>query len=306
MISSTHDRDFADTVADELLVLREQGLEHFSGNLSDYERERHSKSKYLTRMQAAQDKKTKHMESSIAHALTAAKRTGDDKKLKQVASRRKKIEERSGLQVGLKGGRFKLNRDLAGYHTARRDAIDVPSTDPLVKIAFPLEPPDLRFPGALISLEKVTFRYPAAKLPTLKDVDLVIHPGERVGIAGLNGSGKSTLVGLVVGTDGGNAGLRPTTGTVTRHMRVRVQCFSQHAVEALEQKGATNRELTALQEMLDTTAGTMTEQEVRGLLGDLGLHGKIASDVPISALSGGQKVCAHLGVRVEQRYVDAR
>jgi ATPase subunit of ABC transporter with duplicated ATPase domains len=82
-------------------------------------------------------------------------------------------------------------------------------------------------------------------------------------------------------------------------MRVRVQCFSQHAVEALEQKGATNRELTALQEMLETTAGTMTEQEVRGFLGDLGLHGKIASDVPISALSGGQKVCAHLGVRVE-------
>jgi ATPase subunit of ABC transporter with duplicated ATPase domains len=291
---STHDRDFADAVAEELLVLREQGLEHFKGNLSDYERERHSRAKYLTRMQAAQDKKAKHMESSIAHALTAAKRTGDDKKLKQVASRRKKIEERSGLEVGLKGGRFKLNRDLMGYHNTMRDAIDISTLDPLVKIAFPSEPPDLRFPGALVSLEKATFRYPGAKLPTLKEVDLVIHPGERVGIAGLNGSGKSTLVGLVVGTDGGTVGLRPTTGNVTRHARVKIQCFSQHVVEALEQKGATNRELTALQEMLEITAGTMTQQEVRSLLGSLGLHGKVASDVPVAALSGGQKVSRRL------------
>jgi len=241
-------------------------------------------------MQAAQDKKTKHMESSIAHALTAAKRTGDEKKLKQIASRRKKIEERSGLEVGLKGGRFKLNRDLMGYHSTMRDAIDMPTTDPLVKIAIPSEPPDLRFPGALVSLEKATFRYPGAKLATLKEVHLVIHPGERVGIAGLNGSGKSTLVGLVVGANGGNAGFQPTAGTVTRHPRAKIQCFSQHAVEALEQKGATKQELTALKEMLEITSGTMTEQEVRGLLGSLGLYGKVASDVPIAALSGGQKV----------------
>jgi ATPase subunit of ABC transporter with duplicated ATPase domains len=254
-------------------------------------------------MQAAQDKKTKHMESSIAHALTAAKRTGDDKKLKQVASRRKKIEERSGLEVGLKGGRFKLNRDFMGYHNTMRDAIDIPTADPLVKIAFPCEPPDLRFPGALVSLEKVTFRYLGAKLPTLNEVDLVIHPRERVGVAGLNGSGKSTLVGLVVGTNGGTTGLQATSGTVTRHARVKIQCFSQHAVEALEQKGATNRELTALQEMMETAGGTMTQQDVRVLLGNLGLHGKVVSDVPITALSGGQKVWE---IKLLQRHTDVQ
>ncbi|KAG5635865.1 hypothetical protein H0H81_009848 [Sphagnurus paluster] len=284
----THDRDFADAVADELLVLRQQSLEHFNGNLSLYEHERHAKTKHLTRMQAAQDKKTKHIESSISNALSAAKRTGDDKKLKQVASRRKKLEERTGLEVGLKGGRFKLNRDLLGHHLSRRNAIDIPNADPLVRIAFPTEPPELRFPGALVALEKVSFGYPHAKAPTLVDVDLVIHPGERIGIAGLNGSGKSTLVGLVVGADHG--GLRPTKGTVTRHTRARVECFSQHAVEALEERGRAEPELTALREMMQVVAGAMSEQEVRGLLGGLGLPGKIASDVPVAALSGGQKV----------------
>ena len=197
--SSTHDRDFADAVADELIVLREKKLEYFKGNLSLYEAERHAKTKYLTCMQAALEKKNKHIESSIASALSAAKRTGDDKKLKQVASRRKKIEERSGLEVGLKGGRFKLNRDLAGYHLTNRAEIEIPTVDPLVKITLTSEPPDLRFLGALVALEKVSFWYAGAKTMTIVDADLVIHPGERVGIAGLNGSGKSTLVGLATG-----------------------------------------------------------------------------------------------------------
>ena len=53
----THDRDFADAIGEELLVLREQKLEAFDGNLSMYERVRDRKIKYLTRMKEAQDKK---------------------------------------------------------------------------------------------------------------------------------------------------------------------------------------------------------------------------------------------------------
>ncbi|KNZ78435.1 hypothetical protein J132_00798 [Termitomyces sp. J132] len=262
----THDRDFADAVADELIVLRENKLEYFKGNLSLYEAERHAKTKYLTRMQAALDKKTKHMESSIASALSAAKRTGDDKKLKQVASRKKKIEERSG------------------WHLTNRAEIEIPTVDSLVKVSIPSEPPDLRFPGALVALEKASFWYPGAKTMTIVDVDLVIHPGERVGIAGLNGSGKSTLVGLATGV------LKPNKGNVTHHTRAKIQYFSQHSVEALEEKGKTDGELTALKELMTVSAGELSEQEARALLSGLGLPGKIASDVPVAALSGGQKV----------------
>jgi ATPase subunit of ABC transporter with duplicated ATPase domains len=92
------------------------------------------------------------------------------------------------------------------------------------------EPADLRFPGPLISLENVGFRYPpdrktrqtaavagggdggggrvvgAKKLPAqqpsplvLEGVNLSVHMGDRVGILGLNGSGKSTLIKILVG-----------------------------------------------------------------------------------------------------------
>jgi ATP-binding cassette subfamily F protein 3 len=244
--------------------------------------------------------KSKHMEETIEANIRAAKRTGDDKKLKQAASRRKKLDERTGLEVGLRGGRFKLNRDLAGYHTTMRDEIEIPTMDPQVRISIPPTPPPLRFPGALVSLKQVSFTYPGASKTTpmtLRDIDLVIHPGERVGIAGLNGSGKSTLVALIVGTDncqGGGPngnGLLPSCGTVTRHSRANIRWFSQHAVEELEAKGTKDSNITALSELLSTAAGEMTEQEARAMLGSLGLPGRIASDVPVAALSGGQKVC---------------
>src|ERR1700689_1317386 len=128
----THDHDFADAVADELLTLRECGLQYFRGNLSAFEHERRSQTKYLTRMKDAQDRKSKHIEDTIETNVRAAKRTGDDKKLKQAASRRKKLDERTGMEVGLRGGRFKLNRDLAGYHTSMRDEIEVPAMEPPV------------------------------------------------------------------------------------------------------------------------------------------------------------------------------
>ncbi|KAF2398889.1 ABC transporter ATP-binding protein uup-1 [Trichodelitschia bisporula] len=286
----THDRDFADAVADELLLLRHQKLEHFRGNLSLYESERLKKVKWMTTMKEAQEKQTKHMEQTIKNSIDAAKRTGDDKKLKQAASRRKKLEERTGLEVNAKGGRFKLNRDRAGWHLSNRAEIEIPDFDPIVRIKIPCTPPDLRFPGALVSLEGVCFSYPGRKSPEiLKDVNLTIHPGERVGICGLNGSGKTTLISLIIGS-GEEGGYTPKKGTITRHSRARFARFSQPSVEELEAFGVANKTATALGHLLDISEGQLDEKEARQILGSLGLQGRVVSDVPISALSGGQKV----------------
>ena len=81
----THDRAFADGVADELLIIRNLNLERFRGNISAYEVERWKNWKHLSRMKEAQDKQEKHIRSTIDHNVKAAKRTGDDKKLKQVS-----------------------------------------------------------------------------------------------------------------------------------------------------------------------------------------------------------------------------
>jgi ATP-binding cassette subfamily F protein 3 len=290
VLITTHDRDFGDAVAEELIVLRNQVLETFRGNLSLYERERWKKTKWLTKMKDAQDKQKKHIEKTIAGNIKAAKEKGDDKKLKQAASRKKKLDERMGVQVGLKGGRFKLNRDLAGYHTSNRAQIEIPDFDPPAQLSLPRQPPELRFPGALVNLEKVSFAYPGKKkVPILTDIDLTIHQGSRIGLAGLNGSGKTTLVSLIVG--GGDAeGLVPTSGTVTRHARARIGRFSQQSVGEISSIASLDPRLTALRHLLDIAGPEMLEKHGRALLGGLGLHGQTVSDVPLNLLSGGQKV----------------
>jgi len=59
-----------------------------------------------------------------------------------------------------------------------------------------------------IALEGVTFAYPGARWPALRDVDLVIKAKSSVGVVGPTGSGKSTLLDLLLGL------LRPDAGRI--------------------------------------------------------------------------------------------
>lgn len=290
----THDRAFGDEVADELLVLRHQQLERFRGNLSMYETDRLKTYKHMTRMQSALDKQKKHVESSIQNNIQSAKRAGDDKKLKQAASRKKKLDERMGMEVSKKGTRFKLNRDMAGYFLSNRADIEVPTFDPPAELKIPSQPADLRHPGSLVSFEKVNFSYVVAKkrVPILYDIDLTVHLGDRIGIAGLNGSGKSTLVSLSMGHGASDSTkpMLPSSGTVTRHTRLTMGLYSQQSAEELEALTASQPQATALSHLMEFIGPSYSEQEARGLLSGVGLAGKIASDVPIALLSGGQRV----------------
>jgi ATP-binding cassette subfamily F protein 3 len=288
----THDREFADAVADELLVLRDGSVEYFHGNLTAYDKARRDQQLRMSRMQDAQERQKAHITQTIQGNIRAAKSSGDDKKLKQAASRQKKLDERMGLEVSAKGGRFKLNRDLVGYHNSRRDALEVPMDDPMVRLALPRTPPPLRFPGVLLAFENFGFRYKGLKTPTLSGVNLAIHPGARVGIVGLNGAGKSTLLAHVLeGKEPGGT----RTGSIVRHPKAEVAYFNQTVVEDLQELGERDRTATAVSVLLQATEGKFTEQEARSLLGSLGLQGRMAADVPVALLSGGQKVlCASL------------
>ncbi|RPA87278.1 P-loop containing nucleoside triphosphate hydrolase protein [Ascobolus immersus RN42] len=279
----SHDRSFIDTVCEEVIILRDQSLTYFRGNFGAYEKDLRSRIKHLTKMSDALDKQKAAVQKTISQSIKAGKASGDDNKLRQAKSRQKKLDDRMGMNVSAKGTRFKLNRDLAGYHLSNRAEIEIPEEERGITMFIP-PAPDLRFPGPLVSLENVSVQYKGHPTLALKDVSLVVHMADRVGIIGLNGAGKSTLIKALMEV------FKPTRGSVTKHPRLRLGYYSQHAVEHLQTKGRNDTTLTALSLLTTEVAGELDEGEIRGLLGSLGLPGRLASDVPLEKLSGGQLV----------------
>jgi capsular polysaccharide transport system ATP-binding protein len=68
----------------------------------------------------------------------------------------------------------------------------------------------------MIVLSEVCKQYPirGGEVTVLDNINLVIPPGEKVGILGRNGAGKSTLIRLISGAE------RPSSGRILRGMSV--------------------------------------------------------------------------------------
>lgn len=302
----SHDRSFADTIADETVILRDLKFEYFNGNLSAFYVERKKQQIRMKKMKDALDKQKTHIEKTVLNNVKMAKKSGDDKKLKQAASRSKKLDERMGLQVSAKGGRFKLNRDLVGYHTSRRAEIEIPKDDNAVKMKIPTTPETLRFPGPLLGCEGLSYTYyvnteqskkkTLAISPIFQDVNLSFRLGDKIGFVGLNGAGKSTLIACLAGSTSASStsstklasvtsddksieDLGKLSGSITRHPGAVLGYYSQEAVNHLPS------DTTALEYL-----SLESEQATRSALASLGLAGRSVSDVKIGDLSGGQRV----------------
>jgi ATP-binding cassette subfamily F protein uup len=180
----THDRAFLDRVATRIVELDRGRLLSFAGNFSSYE-------------------KTKAAQLA-AEAVT--QRKFDKFWAQEEAWIRKGIEARRTRNEG----RVRRLERLRDERAARRSRIGD------VKIAIG----EGQRSGKLVSeFLKVSKSFHDRVI--VKDLDLIVSRGDRLGLVGPNGAGKTTLLNLILGT------LAPDSGRVRLGTNVQVAYFDQ-------------------------------------------------------------------------------
>jgi ATPase subunit of ABC transporter with duplicated ATPase domains len=181
LVITSHDQIFLDRIVETTIHLRHRQLDYFDGPPGLMMRTEAEERDAASNKASALAKKKDHILSSIASGKKAARDKGDDNKARMVKSREKKLEDRFGLETSAKGGRFKLNRDLGGYHTSKRAEIVIREDEPEVRIKVH-DPPQLRSAGPLVHLEKVGVGYKGKTV--LEGVDMTIQQGARIALLG--------------------------------------------------------------------------------------------------------------------------
>jgi len=246
----SHDRDFLDSVCDHILHIEQRTVHLYTGNYSAFEQVRAER---LANQQASyqrQQREIAHMQAYVDRFRAKAT------KARQAQSRLKALE--------------RMTR-IAPAH------VDSP-------FRFAFDPP-LRQPRPLLKLEGSAAGYNGEAV--IRDVDLVLNPGDRIGLLGPNGAGKSTLVRLIAGT------LEPLTGQRIGAQDLAIGYFAQHQVEQL------HAELSPV-DHLRRQEPQLSEQAARDFLGGFGFAGDKALDA-VAAFSGGEKSRLVLALLVRQR-----
>jgi len=272
LVVVSHDRAFLNAVTTETIILKDRMLKYHAGSFADYESTSEEQRVRKQALMEAQAKKRAKITASIQHNVQQARATGDDKRLGQVASRKKKLE-RLGMEKTEDGKRFKVSY-WAGFHNSARVEIEVDKGVKTVPIKIP-DPPPLRYHGSVFTVKNASFRYPSSNKDVLTSVSLDVAPHSRIALLGPNGCGKTTLLNMMVGVT------QPTSGEVYRHPSLRIGYFSQHVVDQL------TLTRTPIEEMRSQYPG-ISEQECRAHFGTVGVSGNAVLR-KIADLSGGQR-----------------
>ena len=158
----THDREFLDAVAGEIVHIENNRLNAYTGNYTEFEAQRAARLSLQAAAYEKQQKTIAHLEAFINRFRAKAT------KARQAQSRIHALE--------------KLERIAAAH-------VDNP-------FQFEFRPPAEK-PRQLFALEEAIVGYPGK--PVLSGMRWSVLPGDAIGLLGPNGAGKSTLLKSIVG-----------------------------------------------------------------------------------------------------------
>ncbi|MBN1867593.1 ABC-F family ATP-binding cassette domain-containing protein [Candidatus Sumerlaeota bacterium] len=172
--------------------------------------------------------------------------------------------------------RFRYNASRASLvqsrvkQLAKIERIEPPFRPHAIHFRFPKAPESWR---EVATLEQVGHSY--GTLRVLRDIDLTIYRGEKIGLVGVNGAGKSTLLRILAGRE------NPTEGQYLLGQRVSLAHFAQYDTATLDSD-------RTLLEAIEAAAPPNEAGRARDLLGAFLFSGDDV-EKPLRVLSGGER-----------------
>ncbi|HEX9183790.1 MAG TPA: ATP-binding cassette domain-containing protein [Burkholderiales bacterium] len=237
----THDRAFLDRVCTRILELDRGMLRSYPGNYSAYEQVKENQLAAEAVAQRKFDKFWKEEEVWIRKGIEA-RRTRNE-------------------------GRVRRLERLREERAARRDRVGS------VKLSLSAG----QRSGKLVAELKDVSKSFAGR-PIVKDLDLLIGRGDRLGLIGPNGAGKTTLIKLILGT------LAPDTGSVRLGTNV-VPAYFDQMREALDPEKTVAETIAPGSDWVELAGG---RKHVMSYLGDF-LFPPRRAQSPVRMLSGGER-----------------
>ena len=156
----SHDRDFLNSVCNQIINIENQQLTQYTGNYDSFEQIRAEKLAQQQSQFESQQRQIAHMQKYIDRFRYQAT------KAKQAQSRIKAL--------------------------ARMETISAAQLDSPFNFSFKI---DGFIPQQLVKIDKADAGY--GNTTILRSVELMIQKGDKIGLLGFNGAGKSTLIKLI-------------------------------------------------------------------------------------------------------------
>ena len=243
VIFVTHDRAFLERLATRIVEIDRGRLMSWPGDYATFERK---KEEWLANEALQQEKFDKKLatEEVWLRRGVKARRTRDEGRVTALMAMRAERAERR-----LQAGQVRLQ-----FESAEQSG------------------------KVVLEAEGVTFAFPGAAAPVVRDFSTRIMHGDRIGVIGPNGSGKTTLLRLLLGD------LAPTAGDVRRGANVHIAYYDQQR----EQLDPDRSVVDTIGNGNDTVTVNGRARHVHGYLQDF-LFAPERARSPVRALSGGER-----------------
>lgn len=194
------------------------------------------------------------------------------------SAKKNQDKKRDQLERGIERFRYKNTKaaQVQNWLKALDKMEDINIPDDLHYTGSIIIPPAPHSGVEMMRLEKAGHSYDGSNW-IIRDVDLNIERGEKIGIVGYNGTGKTTLLKILAGQ------MNATEGNRVLGHKVITGYQAQEFAEILP------AEATAM-DVIKSAAPQGTEmKKIRSVLGAFGFSGENA-DKPCGVLSGGEKI----------------